>query len=37
MYLLANLSIGGWVGSPDVSTPLPAEFEIDYIRVWQRR
>ena len=37
MYLLANLAVGGWVGSPDSSTPLPAAFELDYVRVWQRR
>jgi hypothetical protein len=36
MYLLANLAVGGWVGAPDASTPLPADFEIDYVRVWQR-
>lgn len=36
MYLLANLAVGGWVGPPDTSTPFPAEFEIDYVRVWQR-
>ena len=37
MYLLANLAVGGWVGTPQTSTPLPAHFEIDYVRVWQRR
>lgn len=38
MYLLANLAIGGdFPGSPDASTVFPATFEIDYIRVWQRR
>jgi hypothetical protein len=36
MYLLANLAVGGWVGAPDGSTPLPATLEIDYVRVWQR-
>jgi beta-glucanase (GH16 family) len=35
MYLLANLAVGGdWPGSPDASTVFPANFEIDYIRVW---
>lgn len=36
MYLLANLAVGGWVGAPDGSTPLPASLVLDYIRVWQR-
>lgn len=38
MYLLVNLALGGsWGGSPDGSTSFPAEFEIDYIRAYQRR
>lgn len=37
MYLIANLAVGGdWPGSPDTSTPFPAQFQIDYIRVWQK-
>lgn len=37
MYLLANLAVGGdWPGSPNASTPFPANFQIDYIRVWQK-
>jgi len=37
MYLLANLAVGGtFPGPADESTPFPAEFEIDYIRVYQR-
>lgn len=36
MYLLMNLAVGGkWPGSPLPSTPFPAEFKIDYVRVWQ--
>jgi beta-glucanase (GH16 family) len=36
MYVLANLAVGGgWPQSPDNSTPFPATWEIDYIRVWQ--
>lgn len=36
MYLIANLAAGGaWYGYPDATTPLPAYFEIDYIRVYQ--
>lgn len=37
MYVIANLATGGnWPGSPDNSTPFPAEFELDYIRVYQK-
>ena len=37
MYVLANLATGGnWPGSPDSTTPLPAEYELDYIRVYQK-
>lgn len=37
MYLIANLAVGGsWPGSPTASTPFPAAFHVDYVRVWQR-
>ena len=37
MYILLNLALGGaWAGSPDNST-FPAEYEIDYVRAYQRR
>lgn len=37
MYLLANLAVGGdWPGDPDASTPFPASYQIDYVRVWQK-
>ncbi len=36
MYLLANMAVGGnYPGSPDASTPFPASFDIDYIRVYE--
>jgi beta-glucanase (GH16 family) len=36
MYLVANLAVGGdWPGAPDASTPFPARYQIDYIRVWE--
>lgn len=36
MYLLINLAVGGkWPGSPNATTPFPAEFKIDYVRIWQ--
>ena len=37
MYILANQAVGGWwAGSPDETTPVPGEYLIDYIRVYQR-
>ena len=37
MYLIANLAVGGyWPGSPDSTTPFPAIYDIDYIRVYQK-
>lgn len=36
MYIIANTALGGWwPGSPDASTPFPAEYKIDYIRAYQ--
>jgi beta-glucanase (GH16 family) len=36
MYILANLAVGGdWPGSPNAETVFPAEYEIDYVRVYQ--
>jgi beta-glucanase (GH16 family) len=38
MYLLIDLAVGGRLArSPDASTTLPASFDIDYIRVFQRQ
>jgi beta-glucanase (GH16 family) len=37
MYIIANLAVGGdWPGSPDRNTKFPAQYDIDYIRVYQR-
>ena len=36
MYLLANLTIGGWHGEPDSSTHFPGIYAIDYIRAYRR-
>ncbi|MFG6095095.1 family 16 glycosylhydrolase [Leptothoe sp. ISB3NOV94-8A] len=35
MYLLSNLAVGGWAGSPDDTTADENEYVIDYIRVYQ--
>ena len=37
MYIIANTALGGWwAGSPNAETEFPAEYEIDYIRVYQK-
>jgi beta-glucanase (GH16 family) len=37
MYLIANLAVGGhWPGNPNSETPFPSDYQIDYVRVWQR-
>ncbi len=35
MYLIANLAVGGEYAGPTDGTDFPAEFAVDYIRVWQ--
>lgn len=36
MYLLMNLAVGGdWPGAPDDATRFPADFLVDYVRIWQ--
>ena len=35
-FILLNLAVGGqWPGSPDASTPFPAEMLIDYVRIYK--
>ncbi|MEO0513423.1 MAG: glycoside hydrolase family 16 protein [Planctomycetota bacterium] len=35
--IVLNLAVGGnFSGYPDWTTPFPSEFDIDYVRVWQR-
>lgn len=36
MYMILNLAIDGWDGAPDSTTVWPAEYKIDYVRVWQK-
>ena len=37
MYVIANLAVGGnWPGAPDETTNFPADYELDYIRVYQK-
>jgi beta-glucanase (GH16 family) len=35
-HLRLNFQVGGWLGDPDASTAFPADFQVDYVRVWQR-
>lgn len=36
MYFIANLAVGGnWPGQPNAETKFPAEFLIDYVRIWR--
>lgn len=37
MFLLVNLAVGGWAEAPAEETTFPADFEIDYVKVWKRR
>lgn len=35
-FIILNLAVGGnWPGSPNSSTPFPAEMLVDYVRVYQ--
>jgi beta-glucanase (GH16 family) len=36
-YLLLNLAVGGDAGGDPAETRFPARFEVDYVRVYQRR
>jgi beta-glucanase (GH16 family) len=36
-YLLLNMAIGGKQGGDPSKTKFPAKFEVDYVRVYQRR
>jgi beta-glucanase (GH16 family) len=36
-YMRLNMAVGGsWPGSPDADTAFPAEYQVDYVRVYQR-
>jgi beta-glucanase (GH16 family) len=34
--LRLNFQVGGWLGNPDASTSFPADFVVDYVKVYQR-
>lgn len=37
MYPILNLAVGGnWPGAPDASTVLPADYMVDYVRLYRR-
>ncbi|GII80614.1 hypothetical protein Sru01_55960 [Sphaerisporangium rufum] len=35
-HLRLNFQVGGWLGDPDAATTFPADFVVDYVRVYQR-
>jgi beta-glucanase (GH16 family) len=36
-YLIINLAVGGqFPGKPDMTTPFPAEMQIDYVRMYEK-
>jgi beta-glucanase (GH16 family) len=35
-HLRLNFQVGGWLGAPDAGTTFPAEFQVDWVRVYQR-
>ncbi|MDG4825014.1 family 16 glycosylhydrolase [Asanoa sp. WMMD1127] len=35
-HLRLNFQVGGWLGDPDSNTVFPADFVVDYVRVYQR-
>ncbi len=37
MFLLVNLAVGGWAELPTKETEFPAEFLVDYVRVWKKK
>jgi hypothetical protein len=36
-YMILDLISGGWESEPLDEKQLPADFTIDYVRVWQRK
>ncbi|MCA2216460.1 family 16 glycosylhydrolase [Jidongwangia harbinensis] len=34
--LRLNFQVGGWLGNPDAKTSFPADFVVDYVKVYQR-
>ena len=36
MNLNAQLGVGGFAGDPDSTTPFPADYNLDYIRVYSK-
>lgn len=37
-YLILNLAVGGsWVGYPDETTSFDSNFQVDYVRVYQKK
>ncbi len=35
-HLRLTFHVGGWLGDPDATTAMPADFQVDYVKVFQR-
>lgn len=35
MYMIINLAVGGWAGTPSPQDQFPSTYECDWVRVWQ--
>jgi beta-glucanase (GH16 family) len=35
MYMLVNLAVGGWPGSPNAQTAFPASLQVQYVRAYK--
>lgn len=36
MYLIINLAVGGWAGTPTSNDIFPSTYECDWVRVWTK-
>ncbi len=36
LFLIFDLAVGGWAGSPDSTTAFPQKMQVDWVRVYQR-
>ena len=35
-YLILNHAVGGWAGNPPSDAAFPANYEVDWVRAWQK-
>ncbi|HYO09378.1 MAG TPA: family 16 glycosylhydrolase [Tepidisphaeraceae bacterium] len=36
MYLILNHAVGGWAGEPAPNSSFPANYEVEWVRAWQK-